>query len=180
MSKQVIGIVGTIGAGKDTAGDYLAKQLNIPIYQISAPLKMLCTEKGLEATRENLIALGTKLAAEKGEGYLAEYIVGYAPDSFIITGMRQLGQISFLKSSTEFKLVSIDAKPEIRFERIKRNSKIGEADSLVDFNAREKAENNPPNIQRLFECMKLADYHIINEGSLDDLYAQFDSLIEEF
>lgn len=180
MSRQVIGITGTIGAGKDTAGDYLAGRLNIPSYQISAPLKMICDENGVEATRENLISLGTKLAAEKGEGYLAEYILNMTPGDVIITGIRQLGQISFLKSSTELKLISIDASPEVRFKRVKRNSKIREADSLEQFIANEKAENSPPNVQRLFECMQLAEHRITNEGSLKDLFVQLDALVEKF
>lgn len=180
MSKKVIGVIGTIGAGKDTAGDYLSKKLDIPSFQISSPLKRLLAESNQEPSRENLIALGTKLAVEKGEGYLAEYIIAHGPNSMIITGMRQLGQIYFLKSSTQLKLISIDASPEVRFQRVKQNGKIGEADTLEEFIEREIAENSHPNAQRLFECMDLADYQIINEGSLKELYSQLDYLIEKF
>lgn len=180
MTKQVIGIIGTIGAGKDTAGDYIAKKLNIPSFQISSPLKQILLAAGEELTRENLIALGTRLAEEKGEGYLAEYIVANAPNSMIITGMRQLDQIDFLKSSTHLTLVSIDANPELRFQRVQTNSKVGEANTLEEFIAREIAENSPPNVQRLFECMQHADHHIVNEGSLDEFYTQLNHIIEKF
>lgn len=179
MPKRAIGIIGTISAGKDTAGDYMAQKLGIPIFQISSPLKEICLEEGIEPTRENLIALGTRLASEHGDGYLAEYIISHAPDSMIITGMRQLGQIAVLKASTKLTLIAIDAKPDLRFERAKSNGKIGEAATLEEFVSREMAENSAPNAQRLFECMKLADYHITNEGSLSDLRAQLDALTEK-
>ncbi len=179
MTKQVIGIIGTIGAGKDTAGDYLAAKLNIPLYQISSTLKKICEEDKIEPTRDNLIALGTKLAAEHGDGYLAEYILERMPEWAIITGMRQLGQIAVLKSSSKLLLISLDADPAIRFERTKNNGKLGEAKTLEEFIAREDAENSAPNAQRLFECMELADHHLLNEGSLKELYTRLDEIIAE-
>ncbi len=180
MTKHVIAIIGTIGAGKDTAGDYLAKQLGIPSYQISAPLKEICLQSGLEPTRENLIALGTRLAKERGDGYLARYIIERMPERAIITGIRQLGQIEELRSHANLTIIAIDASPALRFERIKKNGKIGEASSLDEFVARELAENSPPNAQRLFECMELSDTHLQNEGDLDELYAQLNLIISKY
>lgn len=177
MSKEVIGIIGTIGAGKDTAGDYIVDKLGIPSFQISSPLKEICQERGIEPSRENLIALGTKLAATHGDGYLAHYILEYAPERVVITGMRQLGQIEALKNMSKLKLVAVDATPEIRFSRALDNGKLGEASTLKEFIAREIAENSPPNAQRLFKCMKLADYHLINNGTLEEFYKKLDKII---
>lgn len=177
MNKEVIGIIGTIGAGKDTAGDYISGKLDIPSFQISSPLKKICAETGIEPIRENLIALGTKLADEHGDGYLAEYIIQHMPDRAIITGMRQLGQIAVLKSLSKLTLMSIDANSSMRFERVKNNNKLGEASTIDEFIYREKAENSAPNAQRLFECMELADYHLINEGNFEDLYAKLDKIL---
>ena len=180
MKKKVIGIVGTIGAGKDTVGDYIAKKLGIPSFQISSPLKAILLEREQELTRENLVRIGNELASEKGEGYLAEYIIEHAPNRLIITGIRQLGQISYLRSSSDLILISVDATPEIRFDRVKNNSKVIEAKNLAEFIEHEKAENSAPNIQRLFECMKHAEYQIRNEGSIDDLYSQLDCMLQKF
>lgn len=179
MTKEVIGVVGTIGAGKDTAGDYISDVLKIPSFQISSPLKKICAEKGVESTRDNLIVLGTQLVAEHGDGYLAEYILERMPDRAVITGMRQLGQIALLESRSNLTLLSIDADSSIRFERAKKNDKLGEAKTLEEFIQREIAENSAPNAQRLFEVMDLAEYHLFNEGSVEDLYAQLDSIFAE-
>ena len=146
--------------------------------QISSPLKQLCEEAGIEATRENLIALGTRLASKHGDGYLAEHILRNERERerVIITGMRQLGQIAVLRSSSDLTLLSVDADPHIRFERVGNNGKLGEATTIEDFLQREKAENSPPNAQRLFECMRLADHHLTNNGSLDEIHAQLDEI----
>lgn len=179
MTKEVIGIVGTIAAGKDTAGDHIANVLNIPSFQISSPLKEICTETGVEPTRDTLIALGTQLAAEHGDGYLAEYILERMPERAVITGMRQLGQIAVLEANSNLTLLSIDADSSIRFERAKRNDKLGEAKTLKEFVARELAENSAPNAQRLFEVMNLSEFRLSNEASIEDLYAQLDSIFAE-
>lgn len=174
MSKEVIGIVGTIAAGKDTAGNHIADVFNIPSFEISSALKNICAENGVIPSRDNLIALGTQLAADHGDGYLVEYILERMPERAVITGMRQLGQIALLESSSRLTLLSIDADPSIRFERAKRNGKLGEAKSIEEFVAREIAENSAPNAQRLFEVMELAKFHLSNEDSIEDLYTQLD------
>ena len=176
MKKEIIGIVGTIASGKDKAGDYISEKLNIPSFQISSPLKQICEQNGIEPTRDNLIKLGTKLASERGDGYLAEYILGQIETAGVITGMRQLGQIALLKSKANLTIVSIDADPSIRFERARENGKIGEAQSIEEFVAREAAENSPPNVQRLFQVIQLADFHIDNNASIEELYAKIDAL----
>ncbi len=177
MSREIIGIVGTIAAGKDVAGEYIGQSLNLPVYQISSPLKAICKSESIEPTRDNLIVLGTKLAAERGDGYLAQYILESSSESLIITGMRQLGQLAVLDSRSDLTLLSIDASPELRFERAMKSGKSGEATTLDEFVARELAENSPPNAQRLFECMKLAQYHLTNEGPEEEFRIKLDQLI---
>lgn len=174
--KKVIGIIGPIGAGKDVAGDYLAGKLNIKTAAISSSLKIVCERNSIEPSRENLIKLGAELAKKHGEGYLAEILLKDAPAISIITGMRQPGQITYLRTNAELILVAIDASPEIRFERIRKNNKLGEADTLEEFISRELAENSPPNPQRVFECIKQVDYRITNESSLDSFLTKLDIL----
>lgn len=177
MSKEVIGIVGTIAAGKDTAGDHISDAFNIPSFQISSVLKEICAKNGVIPSRDNLIALGTQLAADHGDGYLAEYILKQMPQRAVITGMRQLGQIAVLEFSSNLTLLSIDAGSSIRFDRTRKNDMLGEAKSLEEFVAREIAENSAPNAQRLFEVMDLAKFHLTNENSVEDLYAQLDLIL---
>lgn len=176
--KKVIGIIGPIGVGKDTCAEYIAKKTGAGHFQISQPIKDIALSKGLSTTRETLIEIGRTISQEKGPTYLAEYILDQINSIGIITGMRMLEQIDFLRKNSDFFLISIDADPKTRFERVKDRGKLGEADSLEEFIERERLENSGT-VQRLFECMKLADYSIMNNGTIKDLSSSIDEILEK-
>lgn len=177
--KTIIGIIGTIGAGKDTVAEYISGKLSIPSYQISQPLKDIAQERGIEPIRENLIQIGSDLVKEKGAGFLAELCLEKIPgDVGIVTGIRVLEVIDYFRKNSNFILLAIQADSEIRFKRSKDRNKAGEAETLESFVENEKRENSPPNAQRLFECLELADYTINNNGSSDELFAHADEFLK--
>lgn len=176
---KVIGVIGPIASGKDTAGNYIAEKLGITHRSISYPLKVICETEGIQPSRDKLIALGTKLAKQHGDDYLARYIVEHTEGDLVITGIRQLGQIGYLKHSTDFILISLDAKPKLRLERAKaRGDKGRYLSTTKDFIEYEKKENSPPNSQRLFECMRLADFSIQNDSSIQDLNVKINFVLK--
>lgn len=178
--KIIIGVIGTNASGKDTVAEYIAKKINFPVYGISQPLKEIAVEKGIPLTRTNLIELGTELSREYGEGYLATLILQRAKDEAIITGMRELKQLEIFKANANrFVLISVDAKPELRFARSKIRHEISEGEDLEEFIKIEKQENSGYHTQRLFECMKLADFKLQNDGDLANLYQQVDNVLRQ-
>ncbi len=46
--KTVIGVIGPVGSGKDTAADYLSRKLKAQHFQISSPLKEIVKERSIE------------------------------------------------------------------------------------------------------------------------------------
>lgn len=179
--KTILGVIGTIGAGKDTAAEHISKKLNIQVFQISQPLKDIAKERGIEPKRENLIRIGSDLVKEKGPAFLAELSFKKIDSNLgIITGIRVLEIIDWFRENTNFILLSISADPKIRFKRSIERGKLGEAETLEGFIINEQKENSPPNSQRLFECMKFADYTIENDGDLDSFYTKIDKFLEKF
>ena len=65
--KIIYGIIGTIGSGKDVVAEYIAGLKHIEVVQTSQPLKDICKERGIEPTRDNLIALGTEQSNTLGD-----------------------------------------------------------------------------------------------------------------
>jgi dephospho-CoA kinase len=90
--------------------------------------------------------------------------------------MRVPAQIDYLRKF-DFILISIDADPKIRFGRAKSRGKHLEADTYQEFVELEEKENSGDFTQRVFEVMDMADYHIKNDGSLQELYKKLDDII---
>ena len=177
--KRIIGFVGPICSGKDTAGDYVAEKIGIYHYQISKPLIEEAKARRVTLSRKEITEFGTQLAREKGEHYLAEILLERVEKTGTITGMRQLEQVAYLRNNSQFTLVSVDCPVEIRFQRAKDRRKIVEALTLQEFVHDEHEENSGKNVQRVFECMKLADYHVSNDSNLSSFYLQIDYILRK-
>lgn len=96
----------------------------------------------------------------------------------IVTGLRQLAQISFFRKNANFILLSIESEANLRFARAQSRNKLGEATNLEDFVRNEELENSGHHVQRLFECMKLADYIIKNDGTHEDFIKSLDEFMK--
>lgn len=178
--KRIIGITGPIGSGKDTAAEYMAHKLGVSVWQISAPLKDKVREAGLVVSRENVMDMGYKIAAEHGEDYLAKLFLEQAGELGIVSGIRQLKQIEYLKTNSDFTMIAVTADGALRFARVQARGTVLELPTLVAFLAHEEHENtDPQSPMRLFECMKQADYTIKNDGDLESLYKKVDEVLEK-
>jgi len=177
--KKILGFTGPIGSGKDLAAKYVGEKLRIPFFQISDALKKLMEKRGVEVNRDTFTTCGTEYAKEFGEDYLAKILLEKIDGGKgVISGMRQVAQIKYLRENSDFYLVAIGADAEIRFQRSMARGKAGDADTLDLFVRNELKENTAEkNIQRVFECVKMADILIINNTSLEDLYKELDELL---
>ncbi|VVB61389.1 Cytidylate kinase [uncultured archaeon] len=175
--KTIIGIIGPIASGKDTVADYISKKLGMPIFQTSSVLREIARQRNIPETRKDLILLSRELAAEFGKDYLVKSLLQKAENNCIITGMREIGQIEYLRKNTKFILISVNADVKTRFERLKSRHHIDEGKTFEEFLANEKEEDTKNNVQRLSECMKFADYKIENNSDLDSLFRKTDGIL---
>ena len=90
-----------------------------------------------------------------------------------------LGPLAREYENHSFHLISVDAKPEIRFERLKKRARSGDSVTWDNFLAQEALEESSedPNNQQLFLTMKKADFSIDNSGTLEDLERNIDNLL---
>ena len=175
--RQVIGIIGPLASGKDSAAKCLQKRPNTPIYQISSELKELAEQNEIPTDRENLINYSRELVSIYGDDYLARRIFEKNNDELmIVVGMRQVGQINYLRDNPSLTLIGIDASPEIRFERVKDRNKIGDPFTLEHFLEIERKENGK-SVQKISDCMKQVDHLIENEGYKRDLCLKIKRMI---
>ena len=167
--KKVIWIIWSLASWKDSTIELVANLLNIEIYQISWELKDIARERWIWIERENLIDLSRELSKKYWDWYLAERICKrHKDDILLIAGMRQIGQINYLKKNKSLLLIWIEASSEIRFNRVKDRKKIWDPFTLKKFIEIENKENNEW-VQKIDKCMKLTNYIIKNEWNKMEL-----------
>jgi dCMP deaminase len=177
---MIIGLTGRNAAGKGMAAEYL-KSKGFGFYSLSDVIREEVRSRGLELTRDALIATGRELRARHGTGYLAERIferlepgMNYVVDSF-----RHEDEVAVFRKSSEFHLLAIQASAEVRFQRIKSRGRESDPKTLEDFNRIEQAESTSLQAegQNLTATEAVADHVLENNGTPEQFHARLGELI---
>lgn len=186
----IIGITGTIGAGKGTVVEYLKDKYGFKHYSASDYLKQEIARRGIEENRDNMRIVGNDLRASHQPSYVIEQLYNQALNDSkdngnlkaIIESIRSLGEIKFLKSQqNSFVLLGVDADPKIRYERIVKRKSSKDQVTFEEFLEDEQVEKDTvnPSGMNLPGCMALADYIVNNNGNLEDLHKAVDAIVAE-
>jgi dephospho-CoA kinase len=117
----IIGITGTLGAGKGTVVEYLVKERGFRHYSVRAFLLEKIRELGMPENRDSMLAVGNRLRAEHGSSYAVDQLFLRALEAggnAVIESVRTTGEVASLRQKGQFILLAIDADPQIRYERI--------------------------------------------------------------
>jgi dephospho-CoA kinase len=181
---QIIGLTGTLGAGKGTIVDYLIENHHFKHYSVRQFLTDEIIKRKLAVNRDSMVLVANELRAKHNPAYIIEELYRQALSgggNCIIESIRTPGEVESLRSKEHFTLFAVDADPGIRYQRILARNSETDRVSFEEFLANEKREFNStdPNKQNLSFCIASADYVFINEGSIDALRKQVElKLIE--
>jgi len=178
---MIIGIVGSIASGKDTVADYL-KTKGFKAISLSDILRIVMLEQGLEITTANMTTVGNKLREERGHGFLAEEAVKEVEsgENVVITSIRQVGEVEFLRTQPDFTLVKLDAPIDVRLERLVERGREGDIKNMEELKEIEaKQANGSGGGMNMNKCFEMADKEIINDGTFNELHEKIDNLISE-
>ena len=169
--KIIIGITGTHASGKDTVADYICQKYNFHNYSTSDEIRYEATARGLDHGRANLHTIANEIRTNFGTGELAKRALARIGENItVVTAIRNIGEINYLKDNSNFYLIAVDAPIEIRYKRAVSRERIGDGKTLIEFRAGEERELDAGVAgQQLIPCMQLADYFILNDGTLEDL-----------
>ena len=174
---KIIGITGTLGAGKGTIVEYLLKEKGFLHFSVRGYLIEEIKKLGLPVNRDSMTTVANDLRAKNSPAFIIEELYKEATKAgmnSIIESIRTPGEIDFLKKQGNFILLAVDAVPKIRFERIKLRASETDKIDFETFVANEKREmtSSNPNKQNLGKCIEMADIVLNNNGSISQLIDQ--------
>jgi dephospho-CoA kinase len=173
---KLIGLTGTNGAGKGEVAAYFRNK-NYAYVSLSDVIRDELKRRGLEASRDNLVACGNELREKFGPDILARKATEKISGPAVIDSIRNPQEVEYLRSLGDFVLIAVDAPAEIRFERVRKRGRNESASTLEEFRQKEELERRGQiNGQQLEACMGLADITIINDGTLEELWHELEAL----
>lgn len=180
---KLLAIVGMAGAGKSVAINYLTDRGIPKSYFGGMNLKEM-EKRGIEITPENEKIFRKQIREEEGNDWVARQVINEVND-LIAAGQKRI-VLDGLYSWTEYKtlksefpgdqltLIAVVSPRNIRYERL-ANRPVRPFDRQAacerDYHEIETIEKGGP--------IAIADYYILNNGSIDDLHTQLKAILSE-
>ncbi len=173
---MIIGVVGTLAAGKTTTIEILHKE-GFRTLTLSDFLREKARARRLKTGREALYSLGNELRAKFGPAALMQEALnrmeGHRGD-YAIDGLRTPAEIALLRTLPGAIVIGVDAKQELRFSRAKeRQERLGReenASTMEEFLAQEERENSADSYRpQLRKVLASADALVRNDGTREQL-----------
>lgn len=178
----IIGITGTLGAGKGTIVGYLADKKGFFHFSVRDFLSKEITRRGMPRNRDSMFLIGNELRAEHGPSFVVDNLYSEAVRSggnSVIESIRTTGEIASLRRKGMFYLFAADADPHLRYGRILARGSETDSVSFETFleNERRESVSADPGVQNLQACIREADFRFLNNGSKEDLFKEVDSAL---
>lgn len=176
---MIIGITGTLGAGKGTVVDYLLRHKGFKHYSVRAFLIREIVRLHKTVDRDSMVETANSLRARHGASFIVENLYEQASSdggNAIIESIRTPGEIAALRMRKSFCLLAVDAPKEIRYQRIRERNSETDQISYETFLSNEAREmhSEDPNKQNISACIQQADYIVSNEGSIAELHEKIE------
>jgi dephospho-CoA kinase len=167
---EIVGVAGSGSAGQDTLAHFLVKEYGYAQASTSDMLRKISIAQYGNIERATLQIVGPAVRAERGAGALV--IEGLEePRPTIITSIRTLGEAKELKKAGGT-LIFIDAEPKLRYERMIKRGRDGEAnetfEKFMEITQKEQYAGPSDADYNLRDIKKIADISIDNNGTIEE------------
>jgi dephospho-CoA kinase len=180
----IIGITGTIGAGKGTIVDYLVSRKGFVHFSVRSYIAKEIVVRGMEVNRDSMVIVANDLRRKHSPSFITDELYNLAVKSgenSIIESIRTPGEVHSLRKKGRFILFAVDAPAEVRYARIKSRNSETDNISFDTFlmNEQREMESDDPFAQNIARCMELADYRFENDGTKSQLSRKVGKVLKE-
>lgn len=177
---QIIAIVGLAGSGKSSAVEYFTAK-GIPKIYFGGIIYKAMAEAGIEPTWDNQQTFREEIRAREGKDFVVKRAVTEVRNllhagqkKIVLDGLYTWSEYRILKHEFpgQISVIAIVTPKHLRYQRMlkreERPMQPHEVDQR-DWSEIENLEKGGP--------IAIADYFVINDGSLADLHAKLDTII---
>ena len=178
----IIGITGTLGAGKGAIVDFLSKIIGFIHFSVREFISGEIIRRGMVVNRDSMVIVAIDLRKNNSPSYIVDCLYEMAKTAgkdSIIESIRTPGEIYSLRKKGSFCLIAIDADPKVRYERIIRRQSETDHISYRTFldDEHREMESLDPNAQNIGKCIELADFKLWNNGTIKQLNTQVEAIL---
>ena len=179
---MIIGVTGTLGAGKGTVVEYLVKVWGFTHFSARDFCNEEIARRGLVSNRDVMTQVANELRAQHGPDYFAKESLRRAKEKggdVVIESIRSIGEARHLKDNGAL-LWAVDADRKLRYERVVLRATAFDKISFEKFIADEEREfaNTDPTMQNISGVMTMADKVFQNNGTKEELFAQVEGALQ--
>jgi dephospho-CoA kinase len=190
FKNKIVALVGMCGAGKSEAGERFIKHGYSYIRFGQITLDEI-QRRGLELKEENEKMIREELRKKYGMAAFAILNLNKIDEALkkgnvVIDGLYSWSEYKVLKEKykEKLKVVAIYASPETRYQRLEERAKRHHDDKAFKYRSFSREEARKRDYAEIENIEKggpiaMADFTIVNEGSLEELYRNVDCLIQE-
>lgn len=180
----IIGITGTLGAGKGTIVEFLVNELGFAHFSVRGFITREIIEQGLPVNRDSMVLVANGMRAKHSPSYIIDQLYTEALISgknCVIESIRTPGEVESLREKENFYLFAVDADAKVRYQRIKERQSETDQIDFDTFKENESREmtSYDPNHQNLRKCIEMADFVFDNNGSICELEKAVAEVLEE-
>lgn len=181
--KMIVGLTGTKAGGKGSVADIL-KAHGYEYSSTSDRVREEAVARGIaDYTIRQLQDIGNELREKFGVAVLAKRsLEKLSGKNAIIDGIRNPGEIEELRKTGNFILIGVDAPLQDRFKRLierARESDPKDWNSFLEMDKRDKGLNEAESGQQVAKCLMMADFKIMNNGSIGELNEKVEQVLEK-
>lgn len=178
---MIIGITGTLGAGKGTVVEYLVQQKGFKHYSMSGFIGEEVMRRNLPVNRDTLTDVGNDLRKNKGANYLTTELLKRAAEAggdSVIESLRSVGELENMQKQGAL-IWAVDADIHTRYERIAKRKSEKDFISFEKFVQDEERESHgtDPWQMNLPQCISMANTTLYNDTTQEELYVQVEAAL---